>query len=453
MQYSIKLRLFIYLFIIFSYVHQAEFDGPTAVSRLDVLHSIVVYKTFNIDAYHSNTPDKAYYADHYYSDKAPGTILISLPAFFLSCSILEVCNLPLESRQGWLISSWVTCSGSLAIAACAGAVACFLWLQKYVSERTAMLTVLGIFIGGMPWPYCTMLYSHALVIGFLCVAIYCIDADLSTYSLCAQRRCDIIGGICAGMALASEYTAGLIVVGLMLWLANKSRGRCLQFMLGTTAPLLTVPTYSYICLGNPFVLPYSFQATFPEMQHGLYAIGSPDFETALQLLFLPTRGLFFWSPFLIFWLFAWRLPELREWQLRFVCVILPSIHILVMSGRVWDWQAGPAMGARYLAPILPLLALPCALMASRNYGLGVFLTLSSACLTFFATVTSATPNGGISNPLLEYNMFLFKNDHFAFTLGAAVGLSKHFSIIVLFCFMLIYGRHLIINTSSIAPEN
>jgi hypothetical protein len=48
------------------------------VSRLDLLHALVVQGTVSIDAYHENTPDKAAYDGHYYSDKAPGTGALAL---------------------------------------------------------------------------------------------------------------------------------------------------------------------------------------------------------------------------------------------------------------------------------------------------------------------------------------------------------------------------------------
>lgn len=47
------------LFFSMPYVHQKEFDAPTPVSRLDLLHALAVYGTFEIDTYHTNTPDKA----------------------------------------------------------------------------------------------------------------------------------------------------------------------------------------------------------------------------------------------------------------------------------------------------------------------------------------------------------------------------------------------------------
>ena len=52
-------------------------------------------------------------------------------------------------------------------------------------------------------------------------------------------------------------------------------------------PLLLIPAYSWACLGTPFALPYSYEASFTAMKEGLYAIKWPDAETAFRLLFSP----------------------------------------------------------------------------------------------------------------------------------------------------------------------
>jgi hypothetical protein len=165
--------------------------------------------------------------------------------------------------------------------------------------------------------------------------------------------------------LASEFTAGLIVVGIGVWVLRLGWDRALWFLVGAVPPLLLIPAYSWVCLGNPFTLPYSHQASFAAMSEGLYAIKWPDPEPAYKLLASPTRGLFFWTPFLLMAGFGyWRLIE-RSPSWFWFTYGLPLLQVIVISGRVWDWLAGFTLGPRYLAPILPLLALPCALGVAR----------------------------------------------------------------------------------------
>lgn len=102
--------------VVCGFAHQRHFDAPTPVSRLDLLRAIVIECEFAIDNYAHNTPDKAQSNNHYYSDKAPGTVMIFLPLYW----VVERCfnqagNHNLKSKQSWLYPSWITCAGTLGL--------------------------------------------------------------------------------------------------------------------------------------------------------------------------------------------------------------------------------------------------------------------------------------------------------------------------------------------------
>src|SRR5258708_34540865 len=129
------------------YSHQKKFASPTAASRLDLLHGVVEQGTLEINAYHDNTPDKAVLNEHYYSDKAPGTVALALPAFAATAGALRLGGVPLDSEKGWLVSSWVSCAASNGLLAALGGLALFVWLSKRVPHRCALITVLALFLG------------------------------------------------------------------------------------------------------------------------------------------------------------------------------------------------------------------------------------------------------------------------------------------------------------------
>ena len=273
----------------FVFVHQKKFDSPTPVSRLDLLHALVTHRTVCIDVYHTNTTDKAVFKGHYYSDKAPGTVVAALPASVASLQILKWANIPLDSPKGWLISSWITCACSIALISALGGVALFVWLRAWLSQydvssirqneispsQAALVTVFAISFGGAPLPYSTMLFSHAMVFGLLAIAIWALrlglneqksalkyrtseDPDLGglrhgvgeaglSQSEVSNVECgvtstksgtsnpdpgthvksavsnqkastnDYLASFCCGFALSSEYTSGLIILGLVIW--------------------------------------------------------------------------------------------------------------------------------------------------------------------------------------------------------------------------------------------
>jgi hypothetical protein len=476
---DVKRLLFIYLVACFGYAHQKQFDVPTPVSRLDLLQAFVNEGRVCIDTYHQNTSDKAVFEGHYYSDKAPGTAVVALPAFAVAAGVLKLDGVPLDSKAGWLVSSWVACAGSIAIVTALGGVALFAWLERQVPAKWALITTVALFLGAAPLPYATMMFSHAMVVGCLSMAIWVIDRNAAcgvrgaewsraersgaqgemgsgvaggplSVGRCqssagrgrqtrhwswarvrgwlAANRWDLVAGFVCGWALASEYSAGLVVVGLLVWLVLSSWRRAIPFCLAALPPLLLIPAYSWACFGDPFTLPYSHQASFPAMQEGLYAIKWPDLPTACALLFSPARGLFFWTPFLVMAGFGyWSLFE-RAPRMFWLTYLVPLLHLIVISGRTWDWPAGPTLGPRLLAPMLPLLALPCALGVQRFPKIGLVLAVFSIAMTTLATLTDACPSSSIYNPLTELHIPLFLKGQFSPNLGMVLGLPPYTSV-------------------------
>jgi hypothetical protein len=200
-------HLFFLLLFAFVYAHQKKYDSPTPVSRLDLLHALYHYHTFNIDAYHTNTPDKAVYQGRYYSDKAPGTVALAYPAFALAYAFGKAHPEQYENPTPWLRCSWITCAGSIAIITALGGAALFSWLIPWVGARPALITILALYLGAAPLPYSTMMFSHALVIGLISIAIWSLNlgkistakvaADVNPLtSISGQTKTVLLGSLC-----------------------------------------------------------------------------------------------------------------------------------------------------------------------------------------------------------------------------------------------------------------
>jgi len=431
-----------------AYVHQDPATSPTALSRLDLLHSLADGR-LAIDKYHANTPDKAEWLGHFYSDKAPGTVALALPAFIAGRLALQSAGRGLNSDAGWVASSWVACSGSAGVIAALGAGCLFAWLAARVPPRCALATTLTLFLGAAPLPYATMMLSHAITVGLIAVALWAIGsspacaashgapskprpAGLATRpmgTVTTLDRFDLLAGFCCGWALACEFTCGIVVVALLLWLWAGGWRRALAFSLAAAAPVLLIPAYSWACFGHPLTLPYSLNHSFPQMRSGLFSVRWPDLPTAYNLLVSPMRGLFFWTPFLLMAGAGYKEMARTNDRLFWLTYGVPILHATVMSGRTWDWPAGPSLGPRYLAPILPLLALPCAMGLARFPLTGLLLGAYSILITTAATLTTACPPSSVPNPLLDLQLPLLLEGRIAPTLGEAAGLPPLLSVL------------------------
>jgi hypothetical protein len=308
----------------------------------------------------------------------------------------------------------------------------------------AALTTFALFLGSAPLPYATMMFSHSLVVGVLLLSLFLLSLSPESRSVndaatpegewtwhgASSGRADIMAGICCGWAVASEYSSALVVLGIVVFLLLPDWRRFSRFALGACPPLLLVPAYSWLCLGTLFTLPYSHQACFLEMQNGLFGITSPNARTAFNLLFSPERGLFVWSPFLCLAVLGCSQLGRLSRRLFWLCAVTPVIHVLVLSGRTWDWPAGPTLSARLLSPILPLLALPCGLAMQRYPILGVLLSSLSVAVTVVATLTNACPPFSYKYPLFDFHIPLLVTGTLSPNLGTLLSLSPYASAAV-----------------------
>ena len=410
-------------------LHQKAYNNAMALSRLDVLHALVSDKTFAIDRYHENTVDKSISGEHYFSDKAPGTVLLALPSFIFASGVLSACNVPLDSDKGWFVSSWVCTAASVGVITAAGLVCLFLWLQGFMSPRCALLSTLVTAFGSMTFPYPTMLLSHGLVVGLISMALWWLRMghDCPEAEAGGGRWRDVFAGTACGLAIACEYDTALVASGILAVTCASSLRRGGRVVLGAVPAVLLIPWNNWICLGSIFKLPYGHVAVVTQMYKGFYGIHYPDLDKLSHLLFSPERGLFVWTPFLLLSFFGYARLYGKSRPLFWLCYLVPLMQEVIMSGY-WTTTAGNTLGARFLTPLLPLLILPAGMAASRAPWLGVAAALWSIAATGGATLVDAGLPVDRDNPLLQFYAPEFLAGHFTHNLGEVVGLEGWWSM-------------------------
>jgi hypothetical protein len=416
--------LFALLWGSYAYVHQRDYRAATPVSRLDLLHALFTHRTFCIDAY-NNTGDRALYNGRYYSDKAPGGAAVALPGFALATVLWRLGGGDIESEAGWLFTSWVATACSMGLLTALGGVCLFRLLCRWSSARAALVTTLGIFLGAAPFPYATQMFTHGMVVGLIALMLWWLRVAPGEAPEVPQRHL-VLAGLAAGLALASEFTAGLVLYALGLLVLDRDLKPALRFAWAAVLPLCLVPLYSWICFENPFVIGYSHQASYDPMREGLYGIREPSFKTMLELTVGPCRGLFFWSPFLLLALAGYGRVHPLNRKVFWLVFWTPLLQLVALSGY-FDWKAGPTLGPRYLAPALPLLAIPAALAVQAYPRVGTGLGALSIVLTGGATLITAAPDYD-PNPLLTQHLPRLWRGEFSYTLGEMAGLPPTLSV-------------------------
>ncbi len=435
-------------------------------SRIDLTMALVEEGRFAIDSFYQNTGDFSEYGGHIYTDKAPGTSLAGVPAYFLFRHIEQI---PLVARMmeraahssafeetlreggTGLLAEKVRFAAMLAFvvfftinlpSALLGGVL-YLFLGEIVpNPKMRFLLVLGYGVGSVVWPYSTVFYGHQLAAALLFAAI------VLTRSVRMGRRSEewlwVVGGLLGGTVLV-EFTA-LPSVALLVLYAGSGVGwkerlhRWLRIGVAALPFALFLGYYNATCFGSPFSSGYKYLATFHVIsEYGWSGFGAPRWEAVWGVTFSPYRGLFYLSPFFLLalpgWIAWW---HERSWRSEFWLLGgMAAVQLLIVA--CWyDWMGGFAIGPRNLILTLPAWVVAVAFFLRRwgeqRWARWLFvslLILSWGRMVIAMTGGQLFPEVTIHHPWREYWWPNFQRGNIARNWGMAVGLRRWWSLLPL----------------------
>ncbi|HLV86944.1 MAG TPA: hypothetical protein VKV39_08220 [Candidatus Sulfotelmatobacter sp.] len=354
--------------IFFSFVYFYEGGGWNQNSRFDLLRAIVERHTLKIDAYHQNTEDKAHFREHYYSDKAPGLVLLALPIAFAARPVIGMFGVDPMSPRGEFILSYVVTAGSVALPTTLAAVWLFLFGCRIGGTAAGAFGALVLALGTPIWAYANLFWAHALVGSCL---VYALAAGIRIGSGASQRS-DFFWALClglaAGWATVTEYPAAPASTILAFFALSRawSHGSGTRWTvivgvsLGAGICLIVLLGYLYLAFGSvrpsySYYDPNSF--TFMQ-QHGYLGLTYPHPDRLLKLLFQCRRGLFFLSPVVIcapFGLVYLYRSTLNRAAAATAAAI--AAYYFLFNASFYEWKGGLAFGPRYASAGIPLLCL------------------------------------------------------------------------------------------------
>ncbi len=382
--------------LLLSYVWFFQGGGYNPNSRLALTRALVERGTLAIDAY-PVTGDWAEHAGRRYTNKAPGLSFLAAPAWALTEPLAPEPAGEALSRRAWLVNAAVNALPAAFLG----------WLLFGVlgrlgagSERLRATAALTYGLGTLAFPYATAFYAHqpAATAGFAAfAALLAADGSPRARPLAAGA------GAAAGLAVTLELSCALVAAGLGLWLlGDPRRRRHLPFYVAGGLPFaLALGLYAAAAFGSPWSPWFEHANPAVEVRVDGRLFGAPRVTTALELLVMPYRGLFYTSPVLLLAFAGW--PRLRTAQpgVAALCAAVPLAFLLLVSS-FHAWYGGWAPGPRYLVPALPFLFMPVGFALGRWPRIGALLAALSVAIMLVLTSVAVEVPAGFADPLRDF---------------------------------------------------
>lgn len=416
--------IFFMLFFTYGYFFQAGQDNENA--RFDQVRNIVESQRLDLMPYAGNSADVIVYEHKVYPNKAPGLTVLALPAWFGSTHFLSLIPLPKAVREHFAcyLTTWLTIG---LLSAFLGMVIFQVALRMSGDPTLAFLLTLAHALGTIAFPFSTLFFSHQMAAALLFFA-FALLFEIKTLKPYQDVRSRLLAaGFLCGLAVATEYPAGIGMVALLVYAAVilKDRRMNAWFWVGLATGGGILVAYNLVAFGKIYFIPYSVYAAgddsaFPEHKIGFMGVTFANYRNLLQITFLPQRGLFFCNPWLIL-----LIPALctffceRKFILeRTLCAVMVVGFLLFNAGYGKDivfWGGGASVGPRHIIPMLPFAACLIAPLLKKPGWLAVFclLAITSMAIMLMATATEPRVPYEYENPVRSLFWDNYRQGHLA----------------------------------------
>lgn len=360
--------LYLYPFPYFEAMRSAN-----ELPRVYLTTAMVDEGTFAIDtgvARHGATADVSPSGGHQYSNKAPGSSFLAVPAYLV---LKGVCG-ALGCEPSLAQKTW-------AFRITTGVIPTFLFLlllwrflARHAPDEGARGAALaGYAAGSMALIYSILFVSHQL--SAVCIAAAWILAvralqpeDAGEAAGGPPLRVLAAAGFLAGAAPLMDYQAafaGLPIAAYVVWgLVGRPprRWRALAVTaLSSVPPVALLLVYHWRAFGHPLRTGYEASTTFAHFhQRGFLGMDKLRWEAFVGSTVAPDNGLLFLCPMLLLALPGFVLLARRRerWTLA-VTASVAVLYLLFLSSLSF-WRGGWQVGPRYVTVMLPFAMVPVA---------------------------------------------------------------------------------------------
>jgi hypothetical protein len=390
-------------------------------SHYDLIRSLAHGRT-TIDAYQQNTGDKAFYKGHWYSARAPGLALYSLP-FYEGLREVGAEQWAYESQAQrsddemiYLVNLWAGVLPGLLLLL-------LLWrLADSLQAGYGVAAAVALGLGTIAFPLSTLLFSHVFsaLLGF------------AAFALMLRERAGpprpwllALAGLAMGYAGASEYPLFFTALALGGYLLSRRDSltplgvlrRGGAYALGGVVGIVPLLLYNHYAFHSWTHLAYS---NIPRQQQGFFGIGLPSLRVMATLL-LDSRGLLTLSPVLIMGAIGTVLLYRRGKRAEALTIGAVCVLYLGYNSGYYLPFGGGFMGPRFLMTMLPFLALPIGIAFARYPGPAIALAAASIAASTVGTITH--PLIGYETESVVWARYLLEG-FFQPTIATAYGLGR-----------------------------
>jgi hypothetical protein len=386
--------------------------------------------------------DKAENNGNFYCDKAPGTSFILMPILWLHHQIFGAPGLSEAVRIGRF---WMAGVPTLLLFF----MLLYLLESHLIDRKLRLLLLIGYGLGTLATTYGNLLYGHQLSAALI---FGCFMLIRKTSKETAFWQAALLGFL-ASCAIIVEYQNVLFLLPLGIWYLIRTRKQLLLtgITLLAMAPMgLMVADYHQAAFGSPFMTGYSFVASdFADIhKQGILGIALPSIDKLNLNLLSARKGLFFFSPFLIFALISYiklicgalKSRHFTEKQVEILLSLLMfSLYTFFVCSMVYP-DGGWTVSQRHLTPIVPWLILPVGLAIQqhpflRPVCLGMIGV--SILLTTISSIVWPHFQEEITNPFFQLAWPLFWSGWVPPSSFGLLGISSQTAVFGMGCILLI----------------
>lgn len=282
----------------------------------------------------------------------------------------------------------------------AAAVVMFFLLRRLTGADQASLWLSLLYAFGTPVFFRTGFLNQNMLVGHFALA------GFAALWLRSSRSSAALAGLCGGMSVLMDYSGALILASMGIYCLLWQRNKVAAYGVGAVAPVLLLWHYQWQSFGNPFYPGQHYMPPVEWIERGYQGVGGPQLDLAWQLAFDYRFGLFLSCPLLLIALAGpWIKPAVPRRELWHL-LVTAALLLLFFSGVNYS-RLQFNTGIRYMAPALPLLFIPAALVlrqwfAGRArfavYLIAIAAVTQSWCLAMYRDVERGL---GLGEPILR----------------------------------------------------